>query len=200
MNPIALRVVVATAVAAAILAAACGSAPAAPSDAPETTSPSSETPSAQVVTDTPANSSQPTAGPGADQAYVPERSIDTEEKRLNVTLNGETVYIRNGSQVFLGDGLAVEIFVDPYPPSTLRTWVDLYLTRDGEPVTDASMGIEYDMLAMVHGPFSGVAEKLGGGHYLFTLDYIMFGPWDQAVTIRIGLERIRFPIVLVAYP
>ena len=117
-----------------------------------------------------------------------------------MTLGGETAFIQNGSPVLLGDGLAVEIFVDPYPPATLRTWMDFYLTQNGEAITDASMGIEYDMLAMVHGPFWGEAENIGGGHYLFTLDYIMFGPWDQTVTIRIGQQRIRLPVVLVAYP
>ena len=91
-------------------------------------------------------------------------------------------------------------FRRPVPPATLRTWMDFYLTQNGEAITDASMGIEYDMLAMVHGPFWGEAENIGGGHYLFTLDYIMFGPWDQTVTIRIGQQRIRLPVVLVAYP
>ena len=139
-------------------------------------------------------------GQEADKPYVPESSVDTEDKRLNVTINGETVYIKNGGQVVLGGGLVAEIFIDPYPPSTLRAWMDVYLTQDGEPVTDASIGLEYDMLAMLHGPFWGEAEKLGGGHYLFILDYIMFGAWDQLLTIRMGLERIRFPVVLVAYP
>ncbi len=219
IGSIAQPLLVAAAVAAAILVAACGSAPDAPTggagptsppataeDSPRAASPSpsSEATPADVVSDGlpgPGGSTvDPAAGRAADEAYVPESSIDAVEKRLNVTVNGETVYIKNGGQVVLGDGLVAEIFVDPYPPSTLRSWLDIYLTKDGEPVTGASIGIEYDMLAMLHGPFWGEADKLGGGHYLFTLDYIMFGAWDQFVTIRMGLERIRFPVVLVAYP
>lgn len=209
----------AAAAVAAILVAACGGAPDAPAggagsvsplatseDSPRAAlpSPSSEATLADVVSDglpgSGGSTVDPAAGRAADEAYVPESSIDAVEKRLNLTINGETIYIKNGGQVVLGDGLVAEIFVDPYPPSTLRSWLDIYLTQDGEPVTDASIGIEYDMLAMLHGPFWGEAEKLGGGHYLFILDYIMFGAWDQAVTIRMGLERIRFPVVLVAYP
>jgi hypothetical protein len=131
---------------------------------------------------------------------VPEESVDTEEKRLNVTVNGKTTYVKNGGQVVLGNGRVIELFVDPWPPSTLRAYLDIYLEENGEPLEDASIGIEYDMLAMVHGPFFGSSDNIGAGHYVVTMDYIMFGPWDQAVTIRIGLDRIRIPVVIVAYP
>ena len=62
------------------------------------------------------------------------------------------------------------------------------------------MGIEYDMLSMYHGPFWGEAEKLGGGHYLFTLDYFMYGAWDQLVTVRYGGRNYRLPVIIVSYP
>jgi len=135
-----------------------------------------------------------------DAPFVPEDSVDTVDKRLNVTVNGKIVYIKNGGQVVLGGGRVIEIYLDPYPPTTLRTYMDVYLEENGEPLDDAGIGMEYDMLAMVHGPFFGEAEKVGDGHYLLTLDYIMFGAWDQTVTIRIGLDRIRVPVVVVAYP
>lgn len=208
MVPIFQRVFAVVAVAVAILAIACGGAP----DA-EPKDPSGPTPTAIAGDPSPAATSAPSAATGqstaapllpsgsaANEPYVPEDSVDTQDKRLNVTVGGKTVYIRNGGQVVLGDGLAVEIFADPYPPATLTSFLDFYLTRDGEPVTDASMGIEYDMLAMVHGPFNSVADNIGGGHYLFKLNYIMFGAWDQTVTVRIDLERIKLPVVLVAYP
>lgn len=131
---------------------------------------------------------------------VPAGSRDTVDKRLAVMLNGQTIYIKNGGQVVLGYGLAVEIYVDPYPPSALRSTMDFYLTRDGQGLADSGIGIDYEMLAMAHGPFSAEAKKIGGGHYLVTLDYIMFGAWEQNVTIRVGLQRIRFPVVVVAYP
>lgn len=204
MFPVAHKVLAAATAAAAIfLLTACGGAP---DSRPDTTDASTPPASIGPNQGGPAPSQETTATPAAsttsadDFGYVPESSIDTQDKRLNVTLNDETIYIRNGGQVVLRDGLAVEIYVDPYPPATLRTWLDFYLTKGGEPVTNASMGMDFDMLAMEHGPFWSEAENLGGGHYTFTLDYIMFGPWDQLVTIRYGLERIKLPVVLVAYP
>ncbi len=132
--------------------------------------------------------------------YVPAGSRETVDKRLAVTSGGQTTYIKNGGQVVLGDGLVAEIYLDPYPPSALRSTMDVYVTRDGHPLADGGVQIDYEMLAMAHGPFSAEAKKIGGGHYLVSLDYIMFGPWEQVVTIRIGLQRIRLPVLIVAYP
>ncbi len=132
--------------------------------------------------------------------YVPAESRDVIEKRLAVVLDGRTIYIKNGGRVELGDGLAVEIYLDPYPPSTLSSTMDVYLTRDGRGVADGGVEMAFDMLAMAHGPFSAEAKKIGGGHYLISLEYIMFGPWDQEVTVRLGLRRIHLPILVVAYP
>lgn len=137
---------------------------------------------------------------GAAPPYVPAESRDAVDKRLAVRLDDRTTYLRNGGQVVLADGLATEIYLDPYPPSALRSTMDVYLTRDGRALADAGVGIDYDMLAMGHGPFSAEAKNIGGGHYLVSLDYIMFGPWEQVATIRIGLQRIRLPVIVVAYP
>ena len=136
--------------------------------------------------------------PSDTDPWVPAESRADKSSRINVL--DDQIFIRNGGEVRLGEDTAIEVFVDPYPPSTLTSWLDIYLTRDGEPVADASMGIEYDMLAMAHGPFWDEADNIGGGHYLFSLQYIMYGAWDQMITVRIGLERHRFPLVLVAYP
>ena len=148
-----------------------------------------------------ATGSRDTADPraGADP-FVPDESIDTVDKRLYVTVGGQTHYIRNGGRIEMGDGLEVEVYIDPYPPTTLHSILDVFVTRDGEPVPDISVDVEFDMLSMLHGPFAATARDIGGGHHLATLDYIMFGAWDQFVTIRLGLDRIRFPVVIVAYP
>ncbi len=158
--------------------------------------PADSIPAASASTAAPAVAASPQ--PKREGPWVPEWSVADSSSRVNVL--DEQIFIRNGGQVVLDDGLAVELFLDPYPPTTLRSWLDFYLTKDGEPVTDASMGIEYDMLAMAHGSFWGEAEKLGGGHYLFTLDYIMYGAWDQLVTVRYGGRNYRLPVVIVAYP
>lgn len=158
--------------------------------------PAASIPAASASTAAPAVAASPQ--PKREGPWVPESSVADSSSRVNVL--EEQIFIRNGGEVVLDDGLAVELFLDPYPPTTLRSWLDFYLTKDGEPVTDASMGIEYDMLAMAHGSFWGEAEKLGGGHYLFTLDYIMYGAWDQLVTVRYGGRNYRLPVIIVAYP
>jgi YtkA-like protein len=159
---------------------------------------------ARAATDTtstgPDQSSKTSGGAGAASRGVPVDSRDAVGKRLAITLDEETVYIKNGGRVDLDDGLAAEIYLDPYPPTALRSMIDVRLTQDGQALTDAGLQIDYDMLAMAHGPFSAEAKNIGGGHYLVSLDYIMFGPWEQVITIRIGLERIRVPILVVAYP
>lgn len=115
-------------------------------------------------------------------------------------VDDEDVHLRNGARVLLSDDLTVELFLDPYPPSTLRVWLDVYLTDAGGPVLDAEMRIDYDMLAMEHGPFTSESENLGGGHYLFTLDYIMYGAWDQMVRVKVNDRSFRVPLLLVAFP
>jgi hypothetical protein len=158
------------------------------------------TPDGATASAAPAQVPAVEAPSAAPSPWVPEDSIDTIDRRLNVTVGGQTVYIRNGGRVEFGDGLAVEVYIDPYPPTTLRSTLDVFVTQDGEPAEDVSVEVEFDMLAMLHGPFTATARDIGGGHHLATLSYIMFGPWDQLVTIRRDLERIRFPVVIVAYP
>ena len=112
-------------------------------------------------------------------------------------LDGQTVYLRNGGRVILGDGLAVEIFADPYPQSLLRSTLDFYLTRAGSAVTGAGVGVDYDMLGMSHGPFSADATETGAGHYVVSLYYNGSGLWEQDITISISLQRIRIQVVVV---
>ena len=131
---------------------------------------------------------------------VPESSVAPGRMRMVTIVDDQDVHLRNGAQVLLSDALTVELFVDPFPPSTLSVWLDVYLTDAAGPVLDAEMSIDYDMLAMEHGPFSSEAENLGGGHYLFSLDYIMYGAWDQTVRIRVNDRSFRVPLLLVAYP
>lgn len=102
----------------------------------------------------------------------------------------------------LGDGLSMEVFVDPYPPTRLTTWVDLFLSRGpgGRPVSDAEVIMEYDMRFMYHGPFKVIGDNLGDGHYLFTLDYIMYGAWDQDLEIHLPGKTYETTVVIVAFP
>ncbi len=186
------RVIVAIVACAGLIVTACGSS----ASEAATARPSVQAPG-PARTD---SGTKPGALPSAAPPYVPADSTEAIDKRLAVVLDGTTRYIKNGGGVVLGDGLTAEIYIDPYPPSTLRSTMDVYLTRDGVAVVDAGVEIAYEMLAMAHGPFSAEAKKIGGGHYLIPLDYIMFGPWEQVVTFRIGLQRIHIPVLVVAYP
>ncbi|MBI4640697.1 MAG: hypothetical protein HY731_08385, partial [Candidatus Tectomicrobia bacterium] len=98
-----------------------------------------------------------------DQRGVPPSSIGGKESRLDVVIDGRIIHLRNGGKVFLDDGLSVEVFLDPYPPTTLRIWLDLYLTRDAgsQAISDAEAVIEYDMRYMYHGLLRGKAKNLG---------------------------------------
>lgn len=139
------------------------------------------------------------AADGGDSG-VERDSREPGEARLIVTLEGEDTAIVNGGRIALGDGVAAELFMDPFPPDRLRGVLDVYLEQDAQPVSDGSVYVQYDMLAMVHGPFEGSAEPIGGGHFLVRLDYIMFGAWDQLLTIRAGEQRISLPLIVIAKP
>ncbi len=132
---------------------------------------------------------------------VPRSSI-AKDSRIDIVIRGERVPLRNGGRIDLGQGLAVEVFLDPYPPTRLRAWLDLHLTRGAKarPVTDAVTAMVYDMRYMSHGPFKARAKNLRDGHYLFTLTYIMYGAWDQLVTIQVGRRSYELPVVLIAMP
>lgn len=110
------------------------------------------------------------------------RYLDTE---------GTAVEFQNGSSIPLADDLGLEVFVSPYPPDTFDVSVDFYLTdARGEPVTDAEISVVWDMIFMTHGPFLVSPEHIGGGHYVTSYDFFMFGPWelDAAISRGTGAE------------
>lgn len=111
----------------------------------------------------------------------------TPEPSSLYLLREEPVPLRNGQAVPLGDGVDAEVFLAPYPPVGLSAKVDsdIYLVRDtGEPIPDGAVTVVYDMLTMTHGPFEVAFENLGNGHYLATLDFLMFGAWRLDFTIE----------------
>ncbi len=190
---------------AAFALTACGRT-VAPAQVP--TSPPPEAAVAPVPGTPPRALSEPTTAPGAfdflkpadDQPGVTASSLAGDKGTLAVIVDNEWVFIKNGGKVNLEQGLSVELFLDPYPPTKLRAWLDLYLTRDGEPVTDAEAGITYDMLGMFHGPFDFAAENLGGGHYLFTIDYIMFGAWEHQMVVYMPEDYYELLVGVIAFP
>lgn len=134
------------------------------------------------------------------QPAVPASSVGSKESRLDVVIDERTIPLRNGAKVFLGDDLAVEVFVDPYPPTTLRASLDLYLTRAGVPVTAAEVAIDYEMLYMGHGLLKAQGKNLRDGHYLASLEYLMYGAWGHLVKFRLPEKQYELSVVIVAYP
>ena len=135
-------------------------------------------------------------------AVEPAGSATPNPSQLYLILDGEPTPIENGESVQLTDELAVQITVDPYPPSGLSAQVvlDLYLYDPaGEPVHDAAIQIFYDMLSMPHGPFQPASREQESGHYLTYLDLIMFGNWGMEIEILEpnGTAPIRLRIVVV---
>lgn len=139
--------------------------------------------------------------PGVDPA-----SVGPENGLLQVRLQGAgqgRLPLVNGGAVNLEEDLVAEIFVDPYPTDTLTAWVDLYLhDGKGTPVTDSKVVIDYDMFSMAHGPFFSLADKSDTGHYVFRLDYIMFGPWGQLLQVQPkgSEEQHKIEVTIVAIP
>jgi hypothetical protein len=186
----------------AALALACGGSdagPAEPTVAPTAASPASSTPGAERSTavardrDASSDSAAPALG-------VEEASRVEDGARLILTVDGADEGIDNGGRAVIAPSLAIELFLDPFPPNTLSSVLDVYVEQDGKPAEDGAVFVQYDMLAMAHGPFDGTGTSIGGGHYLLPLEYIMFGPWDQILTIRAGDQRVRLPLVIIARP
>ncbi len=70
---------------------------------------------------------------GFNEPSVDPSSIGSDDSRLRIKLGdvgSPSIPVRNGGLVNLGDGLQVEVFVDPFPTNTLTAWVDLYLSID----------------------------------------------------------------------
>ncbi|NQW18268.1 MAG: hypothetical protein HQ478_12365 [Chloroflexi bacterium] len=160
-----------------------------------------------AATDTP--SAAPSGTPVTDESIVRgvlPSSIGPEDSLLQVKLqDGDEARtpLRNGGAIRLADDLMAEIFIDPYPTNTLTAWLDLYLhDGSGEPVKGADVAIDYDMFSMAHGPFSGSSQDSATGHYIFRLDYIMFGPWAQLLQVQApnSKEEHRLEVTIVAVP
>lgn len=129
--------------------------------------------------------------------------VPTENpSQLYLILDGEPTPIENGESVQLTDQLAVQITVDPYPPIGLsaRPVLVLYLIDPaGQPVRGAAIEITYDMLSMAHGPFQPPTIEQESGHYLTSLDLLMFGPWGMEIEILEPNDTapVRLRIVVV---
>ena len=53
---------------------------------------------------------------------------------------------------------------------------------------------------MLHGPFDFVADNLGDGHYLITIDYIMFGAWDHTLVVYVPEKNYELSVGIIVFP
>ena len=133
------------------------------------------------------------------QPVVAPSSLGGKGSRLEVFHDGKSTPLRNGGMVTLDD-LNVEVFVDPYPPTTLTSWLDLYMTRNGHAVSGASVTMDYQMAYMSHGVLNAAGKDSGDGHYLFSLDYAMYAQWGDVLTIQLSGKKYVLPILVTVYP
>lgn len=99
----------------------------------------------------------------------------------------------------LAEDVELGITVDPYPPRGLAAHavVDLHLTQsDGEPIENAEVDVSYDMFTMVHGPFDPPIIDRPDGHYLFSLEMIMYGAWELNTHIQLPDEPSPHQLII----
>jgi hypothetical protein len=108
--------------------------------------------------------------------------------------------LRNGEVVSLADGLDVKVFVDPYPLSGTSAWFDLSLSKEGQPIGDAEISMEGQMVYMNHGTYRVKGKSAANGHYVLAVSYAMAGTWRQRFTIRVADQQYELPLVVTVYP
>lgn len=138
---------------------------------------------------------------GTSSTFAPIPSPTVEASQLYLILDADPIPIENGEIFPLTESLGLGVTVDPYPPVGLSAQVglDLYLTDElGAPVRGAAIEIIYDMLTMAHGPYESVILDRENGHYLTSLELLMFGAWGLKTQIRVseGAEPLELTIVL----
>lgn len=138
-----------------------------------------------------------TAPPAASDFLLP--AADQSGGRIHhVTADGQST-IPNGSAIELADDLVVTVWVDPYPPVAFDESIELLVTSDDQPVTDADVSAVWDMAVMYHGPFETRFGHLGDGRYRASFDFFMYGPWSVAIEVARPGHATTHPLTLSIY-
>ena len=134
------------------------------------------------------------ASGGAAAPLLPDESLDDAATggapapiTIEVGTGGRTA-VSPDEATDLGDGYALVVETDPYPPGSFDATVTLRLTRDGSPVTDAAIAVDWDMPVMTHGPFTTALQPVGDGGYAADFQFFMYGTWvlDASITVPDG--------------
>jgi hypothetical protein len=81
--------------------------------------------------------------------------------------------------------LYVWIYSNPNPPIRGENVFEAVVTdANGQPVTDAKISFDFDMINMSHGKNIVEATPLGEGHYAGKVHFLMPGPWRVIVAIE----------------
>lgn len=134
------------------------------------------------------------ASGGAAAPPLPDEALDdpaTGAEPSSITIEvgtGGRVAVSPDDATDLGDGYALGVATDPYPPGSFDVSVTLRLTRDGSPVTDAVIAVDWDMPVMTHGPFTTPLQAVGDGTYAADFQFFMYGTWilDASITVPDG--------------
>ncbi len=127
--------------------------------------------------------------------------IDPISAQLGFVQNGEAVAIRNGGRVPLSEDKTAEVFLAPYPPDW-QTDLLLFLlnNEDYQPVTDVEVDLIYDMVFMDHGIDAQIGQKLGDGHYVLPLAFLMYGDWSVDVTVQLPKGKKHLLFIVKFFP
>lgn len=153
----------------------------------------SELVSRAPLSNAPATAQDALTRQGGGELGIPRITIVTEDTG--------TLRVENGGTVALADGYAVTVTIDPYPPSAFKLQMRLDLSKDGEPITDATVDTVWDMAVMAHGPFTTRLDPAGQGEFDAAYDFFMFGPWyvDTTVTTP-GAAPVEFRLSIYVWP
>lgn len=147
--------------------------------------------------------SRATAEFGAEPDTVLAETPAGANSRIKVLLDDEVFQIPNGGSIPWDENMQLEVFISPYPPTGFSVDVDYYLTTlEGEPISDANIEVDYDMMFMAHGPFFNSLNNLGNGHYITTYDFFMYGPWiiETYIVAPTQGESAHVPISIYVWP
>jgi len=152
----------------------------------------------QVITGVPVGDAPSTA----EEALTRRENAVAGIPRIRyITPETGEVRLNNGDVIPLGDDVQMTIQVSPFPPNTFKEEIEVTLTRNGEPITDAAIDTVWDMIVMGHGPFETRIPHVSDGTYATSYDFFMFGPWQLDTELQIpGIDPIEFSISIYVWP
>ncbi len=107
---------------------------------------------------------------------------------LSILIFTGIVYAKEYEVKKSADGYDVTVKIDRNPPSVGKNNVTISITKDGSPITDAEVIVNYSMPPMPGMPPMDYKTKaaLKGKEYTAVMDLSMSGPWNVGIKIKRG--------------